>query len=201
MVTEAGLMQYGHYFFHEGTLSEYLSRLGLTIQSRVDAVVGPAIFSASNEEIAKSMVADGMIAPLRINFGSAQTTPHAAKVEVSEYGRVIEIDGIQVIRRFTFEGDAGLFELEPNAYSSMKPSGEIAGNAVMIAASGYTDDAKQIKEDLDAKTELLRYYVENQQKQIATFSAELEHRLVQLIAQRKKYMTDIEAARGLSGIL
>ena len=47
-------------------------------------------------------------------------------------GKPIYVDGLRITFHVPFEGDSGLFKIQPSTYSSMYPRAIIAGNELLI---------------------------------------------------------------------
>lgn len=192
-------MSIGNALFRESDLSDYLATRAFSIQSLVTTQVTDSNAATSAEELTTLIAQKLVVQPVIVDYDAVEKSVREERVPFNDFGRRIEIDGIRATRTFPFIGDGQFFYMRPNSYSSMLPHGIVEGNKISITASGHPNEAERMKQELDREQELLKQYLDNQERQIASFNKELTSKVANAIDLRRKSLGSIDAAKQILG--
>lgn len=181
----------GSPLFRNNDLDSYLRAQVGAIDNHVRQNVGNEELGKTDAEIAAGMMAEARVEPLHVDFDNPKKEAREARVQVSDtFSGRVTIDGVRATRSFAFTGDAGLFNLRTNPFSSVLPYGEVQSGRVTIGLEG-SNDPETLKREIDRQEEILRQYVGYSKAQIDAHNAALEGPLTAAIARRRAHLASI----------
>lgn len=187
----------GEALFRDDGLDRYLRAQVGAIDDYVRQHVNKADLEDTDAEIARRLLPAARVEPLVVDFDHPEKDTREARVQVHDvFDGPVTINGVRATRSFAFTGDAGLFLLRTNPWSTGLPHGEIGRGRITIGIEGR-NDPETLKREIDRQEQLLREYVGHSKAQIDRHNAELERLLIETIARRRKTLTDIDALKDL----
>lgn len=188
-------MLIGEALFRNGDLDNYLRAKIADVDNYVRQHVAKADLEKTDAEIAQRLLLAARVVPLVVDFDHPEKDVREAHVQGHDVinGRVT-INGVRATRSFVFTGDADLFQLRTNPWSSGIPHGEVRGNTVIIGIEGRPDP-DGLKTEIDRQEQYLREYVELSRAQIDRHNTALGRTFIEAIARRRQTLVGIEALK------
>ncbi|TCM51043.1 hypothetical protein C8J36_11050 [Rhizobium sp. PP-F2F-G48] len=181
----------GKPLFRNNDLDGYLRAQVGAIDDHVRRNIGKDDLTKIDAEIVKSMMTEARVEPLQVEFDNPNKEAREARVQVSDtFSGRVTIDGVRATRSFAFTGDAGLFNLRTNPYSSVLPYGEVQAGRVTIGMEGR-NDPETLKREIDRQEEILRQYVGYSKAQVDAHNNTLEGLLTASIGRRRAHLANI----------
>jgi hypothetical protein len=120
--------------FRRATLSDALRHnLETNVSAEVDKLRDSEFASKSDEELVAMIVERCKATPLELNLDAAKGDAQPTRLDVQDvFGDRATVDGFRITKAIPFEGDAVLFELQPNQFDMSPPRGEVRGNRVIV---------------------------------------------------------------------
>ncbi|MDG6025270.1 MAG: toll/interleukin-1 receptor domain-containing protein [Candidatus Brocadia sp.] len=212
-------MAYGrsrNYLFYEGDLDATLRSHFSKIQDRVDAIPEAELFREDEATLVDLVQHDFIIVPLTLDEANLSMTREETKVDVSgDRSRYFSmgdgphyVAGIRVCISVPFHGDPILWKLKPNQWSSVLPYGDVMSrhgerDGTLEVTIEYLSDMgpEEAKKRFDENMKTVRFYVENQRKQVEGENARLPDLIRSALASRKaklqKHRDGLERAFGI----
>ena len=193
VTTRRSTLVIGKPLFREGDLSNYLRAQEGAIESHVRTTVTKSDLSKSDAEIIAGMMPGARVNPIAISFDAVQKSVAEARIAVNDHfsGRV-QIDGVRATRTFPFSGDAKLFDLRPNQWTTVLPYAEVRSGQVVIGFEGRADDPESLRQELDRQEKYLSDYVEWSTKQVGEHNVRLEAMLGEAVARRRQHLSSLD---------
>ncbi|PPC99397.1 MAG: hypothetical protein CTY31_10640 [Hyphomicrobium sp.] len=183
-------MVIGEALFVKGSLSSYFDQQVAALRPFVEKFLGSHAGESDETKIVQAILAEARVEPLKVDFSAASKDVQSAKVRIRDFGRDIEIDGVRATRTYPFTGDAGLFRLQPNTWTSVVPYGLVTGNRITIGIEDR-NDPPSLKGHLDSQEELLRKYIDWQSANIEEHNRSLKPKIESLVAARLKHLDGV----------
>ncbi|HEY9021346.1 MAG TPA: hypothetical protein VIN17_11880 [Paracoccaceae bacterium] len=95
------------------------------------------------------------------------------------------VKGLAIDVRVPFTGDAELFKVKPNTWTSSIPRGRVEGNSVVFTISGTNLEEEKVKAEIDRQISELQTWLGFQEKSKGNFTAELSQIARQAVEARK----------------
>jgi hypothetical protein len=189
-------MAFGRALFIDGELSHELrksiSGLGNLVERRYQ---GPHE-TLTDEQIAIGIAEEAAFKPLVVDFENPTKSAVTMRVRIRDFGSEVEVDGVRATYRFDFTGDSSLFFLKPKAWGSQLPRAEIQGSSITIAYDGGdSSDPEGVKLELERQRDLVKWYLSNQEKQIAEHNLELVQHVRPLVEARRRSLEGLKKLR------
>jgi hypothetical protein len=181
----------GEILFFRGNLDDYLRGEVETIDEYVRQHASRGDLDRSDAAIAAGLLPRALVAPLVVDFDNPQKRVSEVRVTVRDFGEDVEINGVRAERSFAFTGDAGLFELRTNPFTTVFPHGIVSGGRVTIGMEGR-NDADMLKAEIDRTERLLREYVGRSRVQVDTHNRALEGLLAEAVARRRTTLAGLD---------
>lgn len=182
----------GNPLFRNNDLDGYLRGQVGAIDEHVRRNVTKNDLVRTDAEIAQSMLAEAKVEPLVVDFDNPAKAVREARVQVKDmFSGPVTIDGVRATRSFSFSGDARLFDLRTNPYTSVLPYGEVTSGSVTIGMEGRSDP-ERLKREIDRQEEILREYVGYARSQVDAHNSRLEDLLAAAISRRRAHLTSID---------
>jgi hypothetical protein len=212
-------MAYGrtrNYLFYEGDLDATLRNHFSKIPDRVEAVPEADLFSEEEASLIELVRNDFVIVPLTIDETNLSMTREETKVDVSgDRSRYFSmgdgphyIAGIRVRISVPFTGDPILWKLKPSTWTSVLPYGDVISrhgqrDGTLDVTIEYPADMgpEEAKKRFDENMKTMRFYIENQRKQVEGENAKLNDTIRAAITSRRaklqKHRDGLEQAFGI----
>jgi hypothetical protein len=149
-----------------------------------------------DQQFAEGIAREAAFQPVKVDFESVDKNAVPVRVQVTDFGRRVELDGLLGTYRFRFEGDPELFWLRPSRWSTGIPYGDVQGQFVTVGVQG-PNDPERIRDDLKRHVDMFREYVGWQQAQIEEHNKQLWRHVLPLIEQRKRMLHGVTALRDI----
>lgn len=205
-----------NYLFYEGDLSATLRGHFAKIPDRVEAIPEADLFREEETSLIELVRNDFIVVPLTIDETNLSMTRDETKVDVSgdrsRYFSMGEgphyIAGIRVCISVPFTGDPILWKLKPSTWTSVFPYGDVRAqhgqrDGTLEVAIEYPADMgpETAKHRFDENIKTVRFYIENQRKEVEGENARLTDIVRAAIASRKaklqKHRDGLEQAFGI----
>jgi hypothetical protein len=117
-----------------------------------------------------------------------------SKVDVSgdvrraifDHGRPFYIQGTRTVIAVPFEGDAELFKVRPNTFSTSVPTAEIVGQEIRLTYDQVEPNGDAIKTAYTNTLEEIKKYLDWQRSSANEFNSQLEQLARQRFSERKQ---------------
>lgn len=205
-----------NYLFYQGDLGATLRSYFEKIQDRVDAIPEGDLFQEDESALVELVQSDFVVVPLTLDEANLSITREETKVDVSgDRSRYFSmgngphfISGIRVRISVPFHGDPILWKLKPNQWTSVLPYGDIMprtgerdGTLVVMIEYAADMGPEEAKRRFDDNMKHVRFYIENQLKQVESENARLPGLIRSALASRKaklqKHRDGLERAFGI----
>ncbi|QFT93199.1 hypothetical protein FIU86_10115 [Roseovarius sp. THAF9] len=108
------------------------------------------------------------------------------------------VKGTAIDVRIPFTGDAQMFKIKPNTWTTSIPRGRVEGNSVVFTISGTNLEQEKVKAEIDRQISEIQTWLGFQQKSKGNFAAELSQIAQQAVEARKtKIEADADLVSGL----
>jgi hypothetical protein len=180
------------YLFSSQSLSDFVHQKGR------DAAIAVASFDAEDmlqkpaEDLADIIVAHHLIdIPVLKREEEVLGLPQETTQTVNDYGRPIQIAGMQISLTVPFEGEGRFFQFQPNSYTSMPPSGQVLPHRKLVmTVSGRTLVGEQVRITLENNIAEIEKYLGWQRDLVAPHNTKLRENALANIAARTKKLLD-----------
>jgi hypothetical protein len=188
-----------NYLFVQGELQAMLYAHGSEAERKVDAIPRNQLLKTPIEEIVEHLFEQIYIEPITIYKDKMVHDREEIKIDVQ--GRPswfiprdgpYFVPGIRLTISLPFSGDARLWQLRPNLWSSVLPHGIVKngfegfGNLDMIFEQTMREPVEQFESDLNQNMDLIHKYLASQKEIIDQFNKNLPNSILSLIEARRK---------------
>jgi len=195
-------MSYGDrdLLFYEGDLGETLRQRALRIQQKVDSIPQDQFLSSPDDTLVQHIVPEFHIEPLTLYEDRMVMEQHETRVDVSrDWDRnpfgdrgPIHVSGIQVSISIPYTGDPGLWKLRPSTWQSTFPRASVTptdrdgvGHVKLTASQPSDAGPERLKQFVDNTLRDIRFYIENQRRQVEQENQTVERRVREAIQARR----------------
>jgi hypothetical protein len=188
-----------NYLFVQGELQAMLNTRSSEAEWKVDAIQSTQLLRTSVEEIVDHLVNQIYVEPLKIYKDKMVHDREEIKIDIqgSPRGIILRegpclIPGIKLTISLPFSGDARLWQLRPNLWSSVLPHGIVKngsdgiGNLDMIFEQTISEPLEQFERELDQNLGLIHKHLASQKEIIDQFNKNLPNIIRALIEARRK---------------
>jgi len=193
------MMPEQNYLFVQGELQAMLYARGGEAERKIDAIPSNQLLDTPIEEIVEHIVNQLYVEPLTIYKERMVHDREEIKIDVQGWSGVITsregpflVPGIRLTISLPFSGDAKLWQLRPNLYSSVLPHGivkegfEGIGNLDMIFEQRMSEPLEQFGRDRDQNLDLIEKYLASQKEIIDQSNKNLPVTIRALIEARRE---------------
>jgi hypothetical protein len=161
---------------------------------RVQSVDSNRLLTTTEDEIVKQIVDEFRIeVPVMLDDKVYVCEHGEAKVDVSrDPNRFIRdrsqpflVNGTKTVIALPFEGDAELFKVQPNTYTTTHPVGEIASNEIRLTYMQAEPNAEAVKRDYLKTLGEIKQYLDWQRPTVDEFNKQLDSLVRQRLVERK----------------
>ena len=195
--------------FYDYDLSIFLKNMQVNVNKFVDDIPKEQFVSNTTEDIIKFITLKLTPIPLKIYLDSiTRDDPIEISLDVSDnpnrnpLGKQgpLWVPGIRVVVHISFSGPEDSWNVKPSITQNIFPHGIV----FPVDASGFghlditlekpNDESNNIKEELDKILESIKFYIEQQEKQIAEHNALIGSIVQKHVDERKKRLEQHEMA-------
>lgn len=199
---------YSKELFRGTDAQNYFTALHSKMKTEVEQMSDVEIVSCNFEEWADYLATKYSVAPISIFEANIEKTLSETKVKKTNPFRgrpyekdFFEIDGVRVTFKIPFDGEPGLFELQPSSYILSRFSTQSFVEPHDDKCGSFTLDFEYTKQELQAKGEAMAEYVQkrfenefesyktmigNVNAEVVSFNNGLSSSAIRLLAERKK---------------
>jgi len=203
------------YLLCEGDLDATLRAHQASIASKVDSIPRDQFMNARPEEVVDHIFSEMAVEPLVIYEDRAEMEQGETKVDVSGWRDrnpfgdrgPIHVSGVSISVSIPFTGDASLWKLRPNQWTTGFPRAQVvssrgqnAGQISIDMAQPADEAPDRFKARLDQELKSFRFYVESQQKQVESFNAGLRAQILVVVSARRDRIQKHEGLKDILGI-
>ena len=191
--------------FSDGELSSALDAKVAGIKESVYSIPREQFLSTSVDTLLEHLLVPLTIEPLVLHEDQMRMDHVEAQVEVTgrfEYdlgrGGRIHTSGHRLTFYLPFAGDAGLWKLRPNMWSSVMPRGDVDSrcSTLTISFTNTTNtEPERYKHELDSTLQGIRQMISSQSQMLSQYHAGLEGRIRTVIGRRRE---EVEKLHGLT---
>jgi hypothetical protein len=188
-----------NYLFVQGELQTMLNARCADAELKVDAISSNQLLNTPVEEIVDHIFSKIYVEPITIYKDKMVHDRDEIKIDIQGWpGRIIPRDGpyfvpgIRLTISLPFSGDANLWQLRPNLWSSVPPHGVVKygfegiGNLDMFFEQMISEPLEQFGRDRDQNLDLIQKYLTSQREIIDQFNKDLPDTIRVLIEARRK---------------
>lgn len=208
---DARMRQRPNYLFTDGDLGATLDAQRQNALRSVEQIPKDQFLSTTIDTLVEHLVQKHAIEPLVVSASPTAMDQRETKVNVTgrfEYGgsldgREVYADGHELTFFLPFTGEAALWNLRPNSWSSMLPIGMVdARQSVlkMTIVNTSNTEAAWYQQELQSQLTCIRQYVSAQLIMISAFNQALPTQIRSAIEQRRAQIEKLQGLAGAFGI-
>lgn len=187
--------------FYEGDLGEELRQHKQKIQQKVDSIPQAQFLSTPVDILVQHIVDEFHIEPLTLYEDRMVMDQQETKVDVSgDFDRAFprnsgpyHAPGIAITISIPYTGDQGLWKMRPSAWRSTFPHAAVAavgrdgiGHVKLNVSQASDRGPEPIKQQVDSILDDIRFYLENQRRQVEQENQGLEGQVRAAIQTRRE---------------
>ena len=162
---------------------------------RVQEISAERLRTADEEELVRQIVEEYRLDVPVIKEDKIYVAEHGeAQVDVSrdfmraisDRSRPFYVTGVKVVIAVPFEGDAELFKVQPNTYTTTRPAGEIVGNEIRLTYTQAEPNSDAIKNAYTKTVQEIKQYLDWQRPSAEDCNSQLASLVRQRISERKQ---------------
>lgn len=199
-----------NYLFADGDLHAALEGHRARATKRVENIPRDQFLNASVDTLVEHIASDSIVMKLEIHEDRMTVDQQEGQVVVrSMFGRYgdspMTVPGVHATVIVPFTGEATLWKLQPNTFSSMRPQGAIrargdnAGN-LLLHFEARVEELSRIRSELDQQMGLIRQYVGWQSSQVDSSNSQLEPEVRRAVVARKSRLQEQSKLSDMLGI-
>ncbi len=188
--------------FRRATLSDALRH---NLQNNVSAEVerlSDAVFQQkSDEELVAQIVERCKANPLVLQLDKAQGGAEPRRLDVQDvFGDRATVNGLRITKAIPFEGDAALFQLQPDTSDLSPPRGEVHGNRVLIGMDVRESESERAIRYIEETVADIQKYIAWQADAITQHNATVPGAALAAVQRRRATLGKAsDIAKRLSG--
>lgn len=161
---------------------------------RVQSIDSSQLLMATEDEIVKQIVEEFRIEVPVMQDDKIYVCEHGeTNVDVSrdpnrfirDRSRPFYLNGTKTIIAMPFDGDAELFKVQPNTYTTTYPAGEISGKEIRLTYMQAEPNAEAVKRDYMKTLGEIKQYLDWQRPSADQFNNQLDSLVRQRVSDRK----------------
>jgi len=188
------------FLFSDGDLGDAFRQHQQKLQQKVDSIPQDQFLSTPDEILVQHFVAELHIEPLTLYEDRMVMDQQETKVDVSgDFDRALHrnsdpfhVPGITITISIPYTGDQGLWKLRPSTWRSTFPHASVTapdrdgiGYIKLIASHASDREPSRLKEFVDRTLDDIRFYLENQKRQVEQENQALEGQVRAAIQDRR----------------
>lgn len=206
-------MERNNYLFCGGDLDTVLRNALQSITSKVDKIPRDQFMNARPEEVVETIASELTVEPLVLYEDRKELDHWESRIDVSRWPDrnpfgspgPIYVAGATVSVSIPFTGNPLLWELKPSRWQTVFPQARVSekgqqnsGNIYIEISQPADEDPERFKQRLDGELSTIRFYLDSQSQQIATYNHNLRNQIIPVVNSRRDR---IKKHEGLSDIL
>ena len=205
------------YLFAEGDLGASLTAASEQIPGKIDQVPKDQFLASSEEELVNHFVSTLAVEPLELHEDRMYLEQSETQVDVAgspdrDWGfpgrsGPLLVPGTEAKISIPFNGDIELWKLRPSTYRTTFPFGnasgprtEKTGTLVLTLTKPHDKPQEEFKSDVDRLLDDIRFYVDNQRRDIETFNRDLPNQIRAAVSARRERLRKQEGLSEMLGI-
>lgn len=188
--------------FRRATLSDALRHnLHTNVSAEVERLSDAVFQQKSDEELVAQIVEGCKANPLVLKLENAQGGAEPRRLDVQDvFGGRATVNGLRITKAIPFEGDAALFELQPDTFDMNPPRGEVRGNRVIVGMVVRENESENAIRYIEETVADIEKYIGRQAEAIAQHNAAVPGTALAAIQRRRATLGKAsEIASRLSG--
>lgn len=191
-----------NYLFSDGDLQSSLDNQLRTARNAVASMRRDQFLATSIDTLVEHLVAEYSVTPLTLHEEQRTMDKEEAQIDVTgRFDYVQAHSGPTMAKgfRFTFfypySGDANLWKLRPNTWTSVLPSAEVdARRSLLILRIENTSSTspEQLKQSLESQISSIRGYIGWQAQMVSTFNEQLPRQVRESVEHRRKELEKLD---------
>ena len=188
------------FLFSDGDLGDAFRQHQQKLQQKVDSIPQDQFLSTPDEILVQHFVAELHIEPLTLYEDRMVMDQQETKVDVSgDFDRALprnsgpfHVPGIAITISIPYTGDQALWKLRPSTWRSTFPHASVTapdrdgiGYIKLIASHASDREPSRLKEFVDRTLDDIRFYLENQKRQVEQENQTLEGQVRAAIQDRR----------------
>lgn len=200
-------MTYGrsrvNYLFSDTDISSVVTHRRSQISAEIAGLDKNRILNSSIEDLCSYIVEKFSLETPTLRIDEAEVDQREGEITIHDgfrYGREgpFTVIGTIVELSIPFSGDAALFKVRPDTFTSMTPYADLKSSSLVISISGRDMKQDQVKGDIDRQLSAINQYLDWQRKTTQGFNARIrEEARTQIEARRSKLLADQNLVSGL----
>lgn len=186
--------------FYEGDLDAVLRAQVASVMERVDSIPRDQFLSSPEDTLVEHIRSSMEIVPLQLHEDAMVMEQQETKIDVSRWPDrnlfrepgPIYVSGVKITVTIPYSGDPALWKLRSNPYQTVFPRGVIRkpgrdeiGHLEIVLQQPSDEPAEKPKRELDDTLRGVRFYLENQKRQIEQHNAGLPNAIRQTVQVRR----------------
>jgi hypothetical protein len=185
----------GQYLFAQADMYSVIEHQKQQAAKRVQQIDRSHLQSTSEDELVSQIVTEYQLDVPVIKDDKIYVAEHGeTQVDVSRdfnraisnRGRPFYVQGMKTIIAIPFEGDAELLKVQPNTYTTTRPSGESVGNEIRLTYTQAEPNSEAIKNAYTKTVQEIKQYLDWQRPSAEEFNTQLESLIRQRVSERKQ---------------
>ena len=179
------------FLFDGGYLDDAIRDRGQRMRDEINSLNENRILNTSEDDLCNYFVKKYKVEALQIDESQIQSDYGDARINVRDYGRLISLTGTRVSFYIPFNGDPGLFKLQPPMFSFNPPRAKVRGREIVMIYERTTTEAKQIKDKFESDLKCLKNYLQYIEQDVTPFNSSIRETASQGIkVRREKILRD-----------
>jgi len=198
-------------FFGRARLADALEAQAVKMRKAVEAEAESSLMQADVEAWAEALAHHyAATCPVLQTDQVWQEPPADATIDVSgdrmraiidPYSeRVRNFPAYRIVVHFPFEGDAAVFKLQPNQWTTNPPRGRVGKDELLLTVTFPQDSPRQVDPEAQGFMESVQKYLGFASSQIDTFNEQLRQQAVAAIEARRQRVSARDATLASSTI-
>jgi len=174
-----GVISVADSLFFDNLFDEFLQGKHKSVWREVDGIPQESFLGMSDSEVADYLIPRLEIGPLVLHEESMTQTHRETKIQEEDYGRIIQVDGLEITLSIPYSGDIVLWGLKTNPSRShpkgivFTPEANGIGHVEISFKVKSSCSPEHCKKQVDGILDVLRYYLGIQGRQISGFNQNL----------------------------
>jgi hypothetical protein len=182
--------------FARGQSSDYLRSKRESVERTIAAATAAELDAAGAAEKWRQMA---FTDPVEMKVAEATITVDETHVQFGNRspfgGPSRPVDGVKVVVRVPFDGDAHLLEYRPSTWTSIPPQGAVENQRVVLTVEVPGRDSEAIKRWRADEMKKLETWVSFANADAATFNANLSATVEAAMASRRQTLAELQRLR------
>jgi hypothetical protein len=187
-----GVITVADSLFYDNSFDEYLQGKHKNIWREVDGIPQENFLGMSDQEMDDYLIPRLELMPIVLYEDLITHMPFETKVEIEDYGRRINVDGLGITLSIPYSGEPGYWKMKPNPWREPHPKGvvfppdpkgigHVEITLKMKSSTSPEYCTKEVKHVLDS----VKYYIEVQRKHINQYNRDLPVKIQEAVKVRR----------------